>query len=255
VAQTIAPSKGRKSKAATLLEAQRALEMHVAGVEDVHICQELGISRATLYRRMQWARSVVLEPLVEEYRQEATARAREGRRRIYAQLNATRILTDPLTGVILRDDDGEPIRVPVCTPGEVAALQGRLVQWDDFEAKIRGGYAPTQVNVQHTVRNAFDTLLEELAANDPRRDTGEHAMSDNIRAEIAAERERQLAKGYTPEHDDEHGAAILAEFASEYIGRAIRHGNRSDLIKAAALLESATASLDRLLSFDGVRHG
>lgn len=166
--QTIATRKGRKTNAARLLEAQRALEMHVAGVEDVHICEELKISRATLYRRMQWARSIVLDPTVEEYRANAAARAREGRRRIYAQLNATRPVLN-LEGDVVRDPHTyEPMMEPVCTPAEVAALQGRLVQWDDFEAKIRGAYAPTQVNVQHTVKDAFAVLLEELERNDPR---------------------------------------------------------------------------------------
>jgi hypothetical protein len=157
-----------KTKAQTLAEAQRALELHVAGVEDVVICQELGISRATLYRRMQWARSIVLDPLVEEYRQNAYARIRESRRRIYEQLNATRPVVG-LDGLTVLDRlTGQTLMEPVCGPAEVASLTGQLVRLEDVEAKLRGGYAPTQVNVQHTVRDAFATLMDELAANDPR---------------------------------------------------------------------------------------
>lgn len=161
-----AVARKRKTKATTLLEAQRALELHVAGVEDVHICKELGISRATLYRRMQWARSIVLDPTVEEYRANAAARLREQRRRIYDTLNRTRPLTTP-DGTIVRDDDGQPIIVPVCTPAEVAALEGRLTAIEDQEAKLRGGYAPTTVKHDVVVRDAFTTLLDELSRNDP----------------------------------------------------------------------------------------
>lgn len=167
MAQTIATQKGRKPKAARLLEAQRALELHAAGVEDVNICEELGISRATLYRRMTWARSIVLDPTVAEYRANAALRIRESRRRIYAKLEERRPLVS-LDGIVAYDKAGKVVTVPVCGPTEVAALIGQLTRLEDVEAKLRGGYAPTQVNVKHTVDSAFDTLLEELAANDPR---------------------------------------------------------------------------------------
>ena len=166
--QTIAPSKARKTKAATLLEAQRALELHAAGVEDVNICEELGISRATLYRRISWARSIVLDPLVEEYRANAYLRIRESRRRVYAKLEERKPIVNALTGTLVYTRDGEPVTEPVCGPAETASLVGQLARLEDLEAKLRGGYAPTQVNVQHTVRDAFATLMDELAANDPR---------------------------------------------------------------------------------------
>lgn len=163
-----AVARTKRTKAAMLAEAQRALELHVAGVEDVTICQELGISRATLYRRMQWARSIVLDPTVEEYRANAAARIRESRRRIYTKLEERRPVMIPLLGVVLRDADGEIVTEPVCGPTETAALVGQLTRLEDVEAKLRGGYAPTQVNVRHTVESAFDELLRELEKNDPR---------------------------------------------------------------------------------------
>lgn len=162
-----AVARHRKTKAQTLAEAQRALELHIAGVEDVTICAELGISRATLYRRMQWARSIVLDPTVQEYRQNAAARIRESRRRIYTKLEERRPVV-LLTGGVLRDADGNMVTEPVCGPTETAALIGQLTRLEDVEAKLRGGYAPTQVNVKHTVENAFDELLRELERNDPR---------------------------------------------------------------------------------------
>lgn len=162
-----AVARHNKTKAARLLEAQRALELHASGVEDVIICEELKISRATLYRRMEWARSIVLDPTVEQYRQEAALRIRESRRRIYAKLEERRPV-QTIVGPIMDPATGEWMTEPVCGPAEVAALTGQLVRLEDIEAKLRGGYAPTQVNVKHTVENAFDQLIAELAQNDPR---------------------------------------------------------------------------------------
>lgn len=162
--------RAHKPKAARLLEAQRCLELHASGVEDVHICEELGISRATLYRRMEWARSVILDPLVEEYRSDAAIRIREARRRVYRTLEQTK----PYTETMLTENgiavvpvlmpDGSPVMVPACTPTEIASLTAALVRLEDTEAKLRGGYAPTQVNVKHEVADAWAALEAELTA-------------------------------------------------------------------------------------------
>jgi hypothetical protein len=155
------PSKGRavvhrrKSRTTRLLEAQRALELHVAGVEDVRICAKLGISRATLYRRIAEARDFVLDPTVEQYRAEATARIREARRRVYATLERTRTDITP---------DGTLVEVPACDPAQVAALVGRIAQLEEVEARLRGGFAPTKVDHRHVVDDAFAQLVDELAA-------------------------------------------------------------------------------------------
>jgi hypothetical protein len=65
-------------------------------------------------------------------------------------------------------------------------------------------------------------------------------MSD-IYAEIRAERESHAAKGWTAEHDDEHGAVHLIDLADRY---AYRYG-RDDLVKAASLLVAAIEAMDR----------
>jgi hypothetical protein len=65
-------------------------------------------------------------------------------------------------------------------------------------------------------------------------------------AEVAEERERQVAKGYDAAHDDRHGAYALARMAQRYVLRGLNQGNRSDFIKAAGLLESGAASFRRL---------
>lgn len=151
-----------KLKAERLLEARRALDLHVAGVEDDDICRELRISTSTLRRRIAWALEQVVDPTVADYRAEAAARIRESRRRLYSTLTATRPaltidgmpVTDPHTGA--------PMVVPVCDPTQVAALTGQLIRLEELEAKLRGGFAPTQVNVRHTIEDAFDALMREL---------------------------------------------------------------------------------------------
>lgn len=161
--------RAHKPKAARLLEAQRCLELHAAGHEDVYICQELGISRATLYRRMEWARSVILDPLVAEYRSDAAIRIREARRRVYRTLEQTKALVETVLteeGIsyvgVVHPDTREPIMVPACSPTEIAALTAALVRLEDTEAKLRGGYAPTQVSVKHQVEDAWSALEAEL---------------------------------------------------------------------------------------------
>ncbi len=69
---------------------------------------------------------------------------------------------------------------------------------------------------------------------------------DPEHGEVAAERARQVGKGYDETIDDRHGAYALARMAQGYVLRGLDQGNRSDFIKAAAALESAAASFRRL---------
>lgn len=154
-----AVARPHRPKAERLMDAKRALDMRLAGTDDIDICRQLGISRATLFRWIRWALDQQIDPTVEQYREEAAGRIRESRRRIYATLNATRQDVDVLSGKV--------IAVPVPTPAEVAALVGRLAQLEDLEAKLRGGYAPTRVDVTHRVQDAFDQLLQELNSTTP----------------------------------------------------------------------------------------
>lgn len=57
-------------------------------------------------------------------------------------------------------------------------------------------------------------------------------------AAIAAERKRQIEKGYSAEHDDEEGIDHLLSWAQRYAWR-------GQPIKAAALLEAASEVLFR----------
>lgn len=156
-----------KPKADRLIEAETALRMHLAGVEDSTICRELRISRSTLKRRIAWALQQVVDPTVEQYRQEATARIRESRRRIYQMLEAQRPHHNALTGApVIDPKTGTFIMEPVCGPAEVAALTGRLRELEETEAKLRGGFAPTKVDHTVTVNDALETLFRELEAND-----------------------------------------------------------------------------------------
>lgn len=67
--------------------------------------------------------------------------------------------------------------------------------------------------------------------------------------DIYAERARQIKKGYTQEHDDEHGVAHLLGWAGSYILRAKFAPDpataRDRLIKMAALTVAAIEAHDR----------
>jgi hypothetical protein len=73
-----------------------------------------------------------------------------------------------------------------------------------------------------------------------------------VTAEVAAERQRQIEQGHTTARDDQHGAVHLIDWARNYAVRAAVLGNRSDIIKAVALLIAAVETFDRLASFDGI---
>jgi hypothetical protein len=63
-----------------------------------------------------------------------------------------------------------------------------------------------------------------------------------ILSEIAAERERQIAKGHTPETDDGLPALDLRHKARN---RLTHKANRQELIEAAALLVAEIQRIDR----------
>lgn len=159
-----AVARPRKTRSARLMEAQRALELHLAGHPDVYICAELRISKATLHRRIRWALDQVVDPTVAEYREEATARLRLARRTIL-EAAAERIPVQTIAG-IATDRDGNVITQRRAGPSETASLMNALVNVETTEAKLRGGFAPAQVHVRHTVEDAFARLEAELAALD-----------------------------------------------------------------------------------------
>jgi hypothetical protein len=68
---------------------------------------------------------------------------------------------------------------------------------------------------------------------------------DSVALEVITERARQVEKGYTHEHDDQHGAAGIARVATTYIDPDAQTVDRVSLVKAAALLVAAIEELDR----------
>jgi hypothetical protein len=75
-------------------------------------------------------------------------------------------------------------------------------------------------------------------------DAEQTAARAKFRDEHTAELERARSKGYTQEHDHEHGPQHLLDWATEYI-------YRGEPIKAAALIAAARA----LLACDIHEHG
>ena len=80
----------------------------------------------------------------------------------------------------------------------------------------------------------------ELTMGTDERDPATHVLS-----EIAAERQDQHSRGYTPAHDDAHGLGhILAQTATTPMD-ADRAAQRAGLIRDAALLVAAIEWIDR----------
>lgn len=89
-------------------------------------------------------------------------------------------------------------------------------------------------------------------------------QANGIAAELLAERKKQVKKGYTPDHDDEHGPRQLINAALSYALADISHKSspptlwpwedeawkprdlRSNLIRATALLVAAIEAMDRV---------
>lgn len=77
---------------------------------------------------------------------------------------------------------------------------------------------------------------------------------DDVLREVGQERERQVAKGYTDQHDDAHGPAELVEYAVHRldlvgsVDRSVGLGyppSRETLVEVAAMLVAAVESIDR----------
>lgn len=73
--------------------------------------------------------------------------------------------------------------------------------------------------------------------------------SGDIFAEVLAEKERQVEKGYTPEHDDEHGGDHLIEVAESYLDTIPADATGADVrtraIKSIATLVALVELVDR----------
>ena len=141
----VARTRSKRTRAETEAEIVRVYELYVAGAEPVHIARELGISRATVYRRIDAGRKLRLDPLVDEYRHDAITRVNEARRRIYATLERTQPLVNALTGTVVHDDDGE--------------LQPRLLQ-DPQELRLtRTAHVPYFIEKQCSTTRQFKLPL------------------------------------------------------------------------------------------------
>jgi hypothetical protein len=143
--------------------------------------------------------------------------------------------------------------------------------WNDELAEARvlileGGFNPRQrADDYHLRRDAFlartSTAEGEQILNDDDREViatakreGDRAKTDAVLSEIAAERKKQISKGWTAEHDDRHTAGEIAIIAG-YVCQekrdrwkiVSRHANdrRQQLVIAAALVVAEIERLDR----------
>lgn len=126
-----------------------------------------------------------------------------------------------------RDEHNRSVHSPANTPtDDEQEVLGRAL-WDALRAKINR--PPNPGMVEH-LRDAV------LAAGFHRTVKGEPTVEEwSARAQAA--REKAIAKGYTPEHDAEHGIRHLLNWAIDYA----RRGRAED---ASGLILSAIALLD-----------
>ena len=157
--KAVARPVGGKTKAERMAEAQRILEAHLAGVPAYDICREYGISKPTMYRRIQKALQFRIAPDVDRYRQEQGARLDMYRRRLLEELARP--------GGILMTEGGLPIPVGRLMGTDAAAVVGKLLATEERLAKLYGLDAPAKVEHSVNVQDSFERLLEELGANDP----------------------------------------------------------------------------------------
>lgn len=66
-------------------------------------------------------------------------------------------------------------------------------------------------------------------------------------SDVIAERATHAERGWTPEHDAEHGVRHLLHLAADYADRAAANDppSRGDAVKAASLLVAAIELIDR----------
>lgn len=77
------------------------------------------------------------------------------------------------------------------------------------------------------------------------------AETERVLRDIAVERERQVAKGWTPKHDDTHHTQTLVRlaFSRTHQGWSTSRGHsRKGLVEAAAILVAAVEAMDRAAS-------
>jgi hypothetical protein len=121
------------------------VDLKHTGLTYQQIGNRLQISRAAAFRGYERAIRRVPARAVNEYREEMYARIGAAREAVMDVLNARHVTVS--NGVIVRDDEG-----PLEDDGVVLAAVDRLLKLDDQEAKLRGAYPKTEVNLTGAVR-------------------------------------------------------------------------------------------------------
>lgn len=165
-----------KTKAERLAEAHETFQMRQRGMSDYEVCQQLGISKRTLYRRIDLALTTFVEPDVDRYRSEQEDRLREYRRRLLDELDALGRRQANAGRWLVNPETGDRVYVEPSAASEVAAIVGKLLQGEERHAKLRGLDAPTRIDVQSEVDRDLAALAEELNAL-PRTPKPEEAKS------------------------------------------------------------------------------
>jgi hypothetical protein len=113
----------------------------------------------------------------------------------------------------------------------------------ELEARLRrdfgpdGDWASCEADCHHGECDAGRHVLALLS--DPGPETAEATR------DVLAERQKQIDKGYTPEHDDEHTVAQLLRYGGMEWFLPHTLASRKRMVRAAACLLAAIERLDR----------
>lgn len=140
-----------------LLEAETILRDSNRGMTPGQLMEKYGISKATLYRRLNTAVQARLAPTVDEYRERQNAHLDDMLARWEQQVAAADILIEQaqVTESWAMFDRGVKMRE--------TALQG-ILRVAERRARLMGTDAPVKADVSVTVTSATDAAIEQLAA-------------------------------------------------------------------------------------------
>lgn len=122
------------------------------------VADRLGMSKAAAFRAFERAQHNLPPQGVDGYRAEMYARINAAREAVMDVLNARHITIN--NGVIIREDG-----TPVLDDAPVLAAVDRLVKLDDQEAKLRGAYPKTEVNLSGALR--YEVVIQDTANEQP----------------------------------------------------------------------------------------
>lgn len=162
-------------------------------------------------------------------------RHREGWQYVGSALHfsSAQVASDELEFTVLYRPDA-PARTEPTEEQIVEAISG---PW--FNSRI---YDPRVIAMNVAALYASQPTVAEVRAQAAQQTLDSYRITDAVR-DVAYERATHAERGWTPEHDAEHGVNHLERLAIERLGFVPQ--DRGELVKAASLLIAAIELIDR----------